>query len=167
MQALLATESHTLEHRSGGLEAVVNGTEADVKKFVESVSQEDGSAPVSGAGKGGSGSCAGRSALGLAAPTATVNELQCIASFDVISASLTESESHDCIKRIQKEVIEARKPIKDLQTAVANSTKDLMNARNLHQKGKSKGVAGKKGVKGKGKAGKAAAVIPLQGPAQV
>ena len=124
-------EKRTLQRRLDGLAAVLDGNEAEVKKYVEGFLKHEGGDATTATSQ------AGRSALGQAPPTGSFRDLIPISSLDVASQDYQDVDSMDAIKKVTKHITDMRKPLQDLQNSVSGAIKDLLNARSLmEQKGR-------------------------------
>ena len=147
----IVSEIAALENRLDGLKIVISGTAEDLKAYIGKFSN-NGAASSNAASP--SKSAGGRSAIGNAAPTPTYKNLMIFDEIDLLQQEFRDASKTEDITAVNKKIADMRKPIKDLDSACRDATKELNKSRLFVMKPKGRGK-GKKG-KGRGKAGKGA-----------
>ena len=167
MSREIPSEIASLENRLSGLKIVMSGKSDELKayiaKFSSSGSASSNVAPSPTKSAGGrdpasspTKSAGGRSAIGNAAPTPTYKDLHLFAEMEVASQDFRDASQVEDMTAVVKRVNDIKKPIKDLEAACREATKEFSNAREfvMKPKGKAKAKGKGKGKAGRGKAGK-------------
>jgi hypothetical protein len=152
--AEINAEVASLENRLDGLKKIISGKGEDMKTYIAKfVTGEDGSSK-DGMQASPHKSAGGRSAIGNAAPTPTYKDLRLFVEMDALHEEYRDAQKTEDITGVTKKITDMKKPIKDLENACRDATKELTQARQFVLKPKGKGKAKGKGTSGRGKAGR-------------